>query len=192
MSSSLMQLLCSIFPAFVLGLTLGHGTQLWAPQTSLFIKRLDRVQQRATKFILNFPFRCAATYQERSMEWNLLPICYRKELLDLVLLFKALNGLVDISPEVLPKPKLLSLLTRSSTPSDEITFQQNVCRTKTYQTSYMNRVTRVWNILPNDIRKKNNSLSSFKAILWKYYTSALSNCYDPDNSRTWKSVCVHC
>ena len=56
----------------------------------------------------------------------------------------------------------------------------------------MNKVTRVWmEILPNDIRKKNNSLSSFKAILWKYYTSALSNCYYPDNSRTWKSVCVH-
>ena len=64
--------------------------------------------------------------------------------------------------------------------------------TKTYQTSYMIRVTRIWNILPNILRKKTNSLSVFKANLRKYYVTALSNCYDPEDSRTWKSVCVHC
>ena len=106
--------------------------------------------------------------------------------------FKAENGLVHIDPEVLPKPKLRSRSTRSSASADEIFFQQHFCRTKTYQTSYMIRVTTIWNILPNILRKKTNSLSVFKANFRKYYVTALSNCYDPEDSRTWKSVCVHC
>ena len=122
----------------------------------------------------------------------MLPICYWYKFLDLVLFFKAENGFVHIDPEVLPKPKLRSRSTRSSASVDEIIFQQHFCRTKTYRTSCMIRVTRIWNILPNILRKKTNSLSVFKANLRKYYVTALSNCYDPEDSRTWKSVCVHC
>jgi hypothetical protein len=75
------------------------------------------------------------------MECNFLPICYWHELFELVLLFKALNDLVDTSPEVLPKPKLPSRLTRSEILLLVMTFERHFCCTKTYQSSYMNRVT---------------------------------------------------
>jgi hypothetical protein len=98
------------------------------------------------------------------MECNFLPICYWHELFELVLLFKALNDLVDTSPEVLPKPKLPSRLTRSSTSSDDfrttLLLYKNLSEFLYEQSHY-----KVWNILPNDTRKKNNSLSCFKAML---------------------------
>jgi hypothetical protein len=40
---------------------LGYATQIWAPQTIELIKRIERVQRRATKFILNLPFHCELT-----------------------------------------------------------------------------------------------------------------------------------
>ena len=38
---------------------------MWAPQTVTDILSIERVQRRATKFILSLPYRTATTYRER-------------------------------------------------------------------------------------------------------------------------------
>ena len=35
---------------------LGYATKVWAPQTVELVKRVERVQRRATRYILNVPF----------------------------------------------------------------------------------------------------------------------------------------
>jgi hypothetical protein len=37
---------------------LGYATQVWAPQTVELVKKVERVQRRATKYILKVPFIC--------------------------------------------------------------------------------------------------------------------------------------
>ena len=37
---------------------LGYATQVWAPQTIDLIRRIERVQRHASKFILDLPFLC--------------------------------------------------------------------------------------------------------------------------------------
>ena len=41
---------------------LGYATQVWSPQSIDLIRRVERVQRRATKVILNLPFKTDITY----------------------------------------------------------------------------------------------------------------------------------
>ena len=76
-------------------------------------------------------------------------------------------------------------------PNNGVSFRYAKCRTAAFQKSFMSRCTRVWNVLPKQLRVKNLSFVRFKSELYKYYKSAL-NVYDAENSRTWKSICLSC
>ena len=82
---------------------LGYAAQVWCPQTVELIRRTERIQRRATKFILDLPFLCSETYKDRLVATNLLPICYWHEFMDLTLFFKATTGMISISPHVIPQ-----------------------------------------------------------------------------------------
>ena len=62
---------------------LGYATQIWAPQSIELIVKLERIQRRATKFILKLPYSSNISYTSRLETLNLIPICYWHELLDL-------------------------------------------------------------------------------------------------------------
>ena len=153
---------------------------------------MERVQRRATKFILGLPFMCVETYQERLIRADLLPLSYWHEYLDLTFLYKAVNGLVYVSCDVLPQPLIPSRVTRSTSNSGTLLFRPRKCKSQTFQRSYFIRVTRVWNTLPEEMRQRHISLSQFKNMLLKYYDSALRNNYCVDDPRTWKSICPKC
>ena len=53
----------------------------------------ENVQRRATKFILNYPKDMS--YKDRLLNFDLLPLEYRTDLKDLVLILKAKVGYVD-------------------------------------------------------------------------------------------------
>ena len=40
----------------------GYSSQVWSPQTVILMQRVERVQRRATKYILNLPYLCSETY----------------------------------------------------------------------------------------------------------------------------------
>jgi hypothetical protein len=50
-----------------------RASQVWAPQTIDLIKRTERIQRRASKYILNLPFFCDISYNHRLSTLNLLP-----------------------------------------------------------------------------------------------------------------------
>ena len=170
---------------------LGYASQVWSPQTIGLIKRTERVQRRASKFMLNLSFLWEDSYRDRLIRLELIPLSYWHEYMDLLFFFKAINGLVDISGDVLPKPIIPTRVTRS-TSTTQLLFRPQKCRTTTFQKSYISRVTRVWNCLPPHLRQPNMSLSSFKRLLRDYYLEALHICYDAEDPKTWKSVCLTC
>ena len=71
-------------------------------------------------------------------------------------------------------------------------IEEQLYRTCTYPRSYLVRSRRVWNTLPAEMRRNSISLVTFKTLLKQYYRNALDLCYDPEDARTWKSVCVKC
>ena len=51
----------------------------------------------------------------------------------------------------------------------------------------------MWNHLVDELAlSPDTSFSSFKTSMHKYYLSALNMCYDVDDPRTYKTVCVKC
>ena len=65
---------------------------IWSPFTKRNIEKLERVQRRATKFIL----KIEDPYDTRLKKLNMLSLEQRRFMSDVVFLFKALNGLVNI------------------------------------------------------------------------------------------------
>ena len=109
----------------------GHSSQVWSPQTVTLVQRVERVQRRATKYILNLPYLCSETNRQRLASLGLLPLSYWHEYLDLVFFFKAVNDLVDVSHDVLPEVISQTRTTRSSS-GKQISFRPAKCKTTTY------------------------------------------------------------
>jgi hypothetical protein len=53
---------------------------------------LEKVQRRATRFILSLSFQSETSYKDRLLLTGLLPLCYWHVYLDLVYFFKALKS----------------------------------------------------------------------------------------------------
>jgi hypothetical protein len=171
---------------------LGYASQVWSPQSIELMKSIERVQRRATKYILMLPFQTEISYKDRLMQCNLLPLCYWHEMMDLVFFYKSTKGLINIDKDILPTIRKPNRVTRSSAfNSKSSTFIPNKCRTVTYQRSFFVRSSRIWNILPLYIRDA-LSLDSFKGKLYEYYKNALVNKYNPDLPQSWKSICPKC
>ena len=173
---------------------LGYATQVWAPQTVEQIRKIERVQRRATKYILHLPFNSDVSYKDRLIQCNLIPLTYWHEYLDMAFFFKLINNLIHVNDTFLPKSKKSERSTRLSRNAVGTTFKEQRYRTSTYSRSYLIRSTRTWNALPKEITQNHNksSLATFKNILKEYYYSALSLTFDPDDPRTWKTICVKC
>ena len=168
----------------------GYATQVWAPQSIKLIAKLERTQRRATKFILNLPFSCTMDYNTRLLSLSLIPICYWHEYLDMVFFFKATHGLVSLKSSILPVIRT-SRPTRSST-SNVAKFVTRKCKTTTYQRSFFIRTCRIWNSLADELNFNMDSLNSFKSVMSKYYFAALETCYNCEDPRTLKTICLKC
>ncbi len=80
---------------------LSYGSQLWLPMLIKHIVSLEKIQRRATKFIVGY--NSNLSYKERLIQLNLLPLMYHLELLDVVFFvtsFKNLSNRFDISKYV--------------------------------------------------------------------------------------------
>ena len=90
-----------------------YHTEIWASQSTKLTQHLERIQRRATKYILNLPFSCPLGYTTRLKTLNLPPICYWHELLDTILFYKIIHEFVDVDPSIGP-------IVRSSRPTIEL------------------------------------------------------------------------
>ena len=165
---------------------LAYGSQVWAPQTVSNIQTVERIQRRATKFILSLPYRTDISYRERLQILDIIPLCYWHEYLDIVYVFKSLINDSDSNISV----KVSTRETRSARNGTFLNVGK--CRTVNYQNSYYIRAAKVWNTLPSHIRDTTKSIASFKTLLRKHYKDLTDSIFNPDDSRTLKSVCVKC
>jgi hypothetical protein len=168
---------------------LGYATQVWAPQFVQLIGKLERIQRRATRYILSIPYSSNVDYTLRLKKLNLIPITYWHELQDMIFFFKIIHGLVIIDHTVIPMARN-TRSTRSSA-SNVIKFVVPKCKTTTYQRSYFVRTCRVWNVLADELCLSTNNLISFKTIMLNYYKASLSY-YQWDDPRSFKTVCIKC
>ena len=122
----------------------------------------------------------------------MLPLSYWHKYLDIVYFYKLVKKFVNINPSVMPCIRN-TRNTRSSSNPGSVHYQVRLCKTTTFQRSYLNRSSHIWNTLAPSIEGFcDGNLSTFRANLFQYYSHALVYCYNPEDPRTWKTICPSC
>ena len=153
---------------------LEYCTQAWNSLTLKNRLKIERVQRAASRYILDYP---DARYPERLSMLNLLPLSFRRDLLDLNFFYKCLNGQyeLDLAPHVQFTCNN-SVMTRSS--QDPNLLRVPLCKATTFKGSYFNRLFHSWNKLPLDTRTS-ETVWSFSHKLKLYFKSLLSK-FNPE------------
>ena len=116
---------------------LNYATEVWSPSNISLKLKVENVQRRETRWILQ-QHKGQQEYKDRLVALDLLPLCYDRELKDLTFFYKALHGHIgkDIS----------NLVNNGRTRSSNLrTLKTPYCRTSTFQSSYFNRIVKLWN-----------------------------------------------
>jgi hypothetical protein len=149
---------------------------------------IEGVQRRATKYILSDH---TSDYKTRLTTLGMLPLSYYKEINDLCFLYKCLHGFNDLNIlEMTPLRENLALDTRIN--QDNFRLKVPQFRTETSARFFTNRIVKIWNTLPEDIRTTictNKKILPFKNKLLSYYFSKLSTSFNDNNTCTWVSNC---
>jgi hypothetical protein len=115
---------------------LEYCTQAWNGLTARNRVKLERVQRAATRYILNFP---NISYTDRLSLLNLLPLSFRRDMLDLKFYYKSVNRLNELELYDFVNFSRDSIVnTRSS--SDPNLIKIPFCKTTTFRNTFVNRI----------------------------------------------------
>jgi hypothetical protein len=128
--------------------------------------------------------RIITQVSQRCTDLKILPLCFRRKINDLLFFLKIIHGFihVDFSSEIVINNSSRDL--RST--NDKLLSAQSV-RTECFKSSYFNRIVRLWNILPLDIRQC-TPFKTFKQKVTLFYVDKLAN-FNVDQFCTWTSTC---
>ena len=131
---------------------LEYSSSVWSPYLVKHRRLIENIQRRATKFILNCPPR-----EVRLDQLNLLPLDFRRQMHDLVLLFKYKTGTVTSNFGRFIQTATRHYRTRNFHQANfNLLFRRNQ---EYYCNSYFPRTVKLWNSLPN-------LLKSSQDLLW--------------------------
>lgn len=165
---------------------LEYGSPLWSGTSKRNIKALEGVQRRATKFILGYP---DLDYKERLTEISLMPLTFRREIIDLNCFFRCRDGHYDLILDNYVQFNLADQscpTTRSS--SDHLLLKMLKCKSESHRQTYFHRIVPLWNQLPFSIRSA-SSLTSFRSQVLDFYISKFTSDFIPSDTCTWVSAC---
>ena len=119
---------------------LQYSSPLWHPHLLADVKRLESVQRRATKFILN---DSTMNYKQRLIHLNLLPLMMEFEVSDIMFLVKSMKHPSDHF-DIYKFIQFSSHSTRSSS----LKLRHCLSKNNTQSNFYFNRIPRLWNSIP--------------------------------------------
>ena len=153
--------LCTLYCSLVRS-NLEYCSVVWSPYTKRNTDKLERVQRRATKFIL----KSDDPYDIRLKKLNLMSLEKRRSLIDVTFLYKVLNGNIDI--DISRIREFHSEADRFSLRStDFLTLKNKYARTYILKYSFFHRIIDQWNQLPLDIRVSDD-VNIFKTRVKKF------------------------
>jgi len=174
-----------------------YNSVLWNPHSKEEMYNLERIQRRATNFITNNPRRPSPDhidYKERLLRCNLLPLTYRREVLDITFFLKSYHGLTGfaIRNYLQYSDEIVTLATRQQVQGCHLQTKNMKISSNYKNQSYPSRVCRIWNALPMDLQKTLRPLNEslvIKQFLNPFYYHLRDNHFDPENTCTWISFC---
>ena len=162
---------------------LSYATEIWSPYQSVNKISLEKLQRRATRWILQVK-KGDIIYKDRLLTLNLLPLTYDREIKDLTFFFKLLHGYYDLN--VSDYVSFVSHCRTRNCENPSLMLKVPSCKTSTFQSSFFNRIVPLWNCVckaasPADLR----SLIMFKSFLSRTYLHLTTTIFDVDMTCTW-------
>ena len=159
--------------------TLLYCSCLWKPYLLSDIELIEKVQKRATKYIL-----CDYTsdYKSRLMRLNLLPLMYIYDLYDIMFFINSVKSPSD-------KFNILDYVefTFGTTRSAGLKLKHKSAPTNSVMNSYFYRIPRLWNSIP--VINLSYPLTTIKLKLKKYFWNHFINNFDSNNFCTFYYLC---
>ena len=165
---------------------LEYGSTVWAPITKQNIELLERVQRRGTKYICNYQ---DLTYKERLLRTKLVPLTFRREMLDCQFAHKARSGI--LGTYVHDICSVMATRHNARLDRDNTKIQPKLVGSETYSHYYTNRLPHIWNSLPGHIRKLAHVPKSnrFKSMIKDVFSKRLIDTFDVNYTCTWVTKC---
>ena len=160
---------------------LSYATQVWSPDKIALKTQIERVQRRATRFIIKQRV-LVMSYRDRLLALKLLPLTFDHEHKDTLL---CLNGFTDLNVS-----DFVSFVSHGRTRlSNSYNLKTPVCKTSTFQASYFNRIAKLWNYIckfspPTSF----STTASFCNFVTEHMFHLLHNHFDIYYPCTWSIV----
>ena len=123
---------------------LEYSSAAWDPYTKENVKKLEMVQRRAARYVLNrFNYLSSVDEMLQELQWNTLEERRKKD--RLVMFYKIHNDQTGIDTEKYLKP-----LGRVSRHVNNQAYEVPFAFTDYYKFSYFPRTINEWNVLPNE------------------------------------------
>ena len=162
---------------------LSYCSKLWSPRLVKDIKSIERVQRKATKYILN---DYTSDYRTRLLSLNLLPLMYWFELQDIMFLVKHLKHPSD-NLDIHKYISFTHSVTRMGSSGNRLKISFR--RTSAARHFYYNRVVRLWNFIPVNVIDLSQSLLTIKHRIYSFCWSYFKEKFNSTNSCTYHLVC---
>ena len=120
---------------------LSYSSHIWRPYLLKDISALERIQQRATKYILH-DFN--SDYRERLLSLELLPLMMQFELLDIMFFIRCLKD----SPKEFPILTFIQFSESNTRSSSHNKLKHSLSKTNLEGHFFFNQLPRLWNSLP--------------------------------------------
>ena len=156
-----------------------YCSPVWRPHVIKDIKKLEQLQRRATKYILN---DYLSDYKTRLTHLSLLPLMYIFEISDILFFIKNLKN----PPNNFNIGTYISFSV-GNTRSCGVKLRHNASSTNKERHFYFNRISRLWNSLP--IIDLNLSFNIIKRKIKSYFWQHFITNFDPDNIHKLHYLC---
>ena len=153
---------------------------IWRPHLSKDIKLLERVQRRASKYLLN---DYSSDYKSRLISLKLLPLSMVMELNDILFFLKSLRSPTSAF-DILDYVSFCSSNTRSSS-SHKLNHSR--CSSTLSSHFYFKRLPRLWNCLP--VFDQNISTSATISLIKDYFWTYFLEHYNPADPCSFHVSC---
>jgi hypothetical protein len=162
-----------------------YCSQIWSGTSRFNVVKIERIQRSATRYIMNYP---NIDYGQRLQSLNILPLCYRREVLDATFFYKCVNDVYQLDINMFVN--FSSNSDRSTRSSIDLLHLCNpISKTESGKKLYFRRIVSLWNSLPYCIRNA-NSVTSFKILINNHYRSLIYTDFIPDRVCTWSILCT--
>ena len=168
--------------------SLSYGSVIWSYGSKKYLKAVEAVQRRATKYITH---DYTSDYKTRLIKCNLLPLSFSKEVNDICFLYKCIHLFYNIDIR-----HILSFYdattSRTRLGQRPFTIKPLTYKVKKSKDSFNRRIVGTWNALPAYITNtipSNNSILPFKNKVRLYYRAKLENDFNSYVLCTWRTFC---